>query len=145
MYNLERFITAQKRDYKNALNEIKAGHKQSHWIWYVFPQLKFLGNSYNAKFYGIENLDEAKNYLAHPVLGKNLIEISEELLKLSENNPVVVMNGEIDAMKLKSSMTLFAYISEKNSVFHKVLEKFFGGGFDEKTINLIKIKNSNMR
>lgn len=139
MYDLERFTRAQERDYKIALHEIKAGQKQSHWIWYIFPQLKDLGYSYNAKFYGIENLDEAKSYLAHPVLGKRLTEISEALLNLPENDPVIVMNGNIDAMKLKSSMTLFAYISEKNSVFHKVLEKFFGGGRDEKTINLIKI------
>ncbi len=139
MSDLERFTRAQGRDYKIALREIKAGQKQSHWIWYIFPQLKDLGYSYNAKFYGIENLDEAKNYLAHPVLGKRLIEITEALLNLPENDPIKVMNGNIDAMKLKSSMTLFAYISEKNSVFHKVLEKFFGGGRDEKTINLIKI------
>ena len=138
MYDLERFTLAQEKDYKIALREIKAGRKKTHWIWYIFPQLKDLGYSYNAKFYGIENLDEAKNYLAHPVLGKRLIEISEELLNLPENNPVTVMNGEIDSMKLKSSMTLFAYISEKNSVFHKVLEKFFGGGFDENTIKIIK-------
>ena len=137
-YDLERFVTAQERDYKIALNEIKAGHKRSHWIWYIFPQLKGLGHSYNAEYYGIESIDEAKNYLAHSVLGRRLKEITEELLKLSENNPVAVM-GEIDAMKLQSCMTLFACASgEKDSIFHKVLKKFFCGKTDENTINLIK-------
>ena len=139
MYDLEKFIRAQERDYEIALSEIKAGRKRSHWIWYIFPQLKELGYSYKAKFFGIENLDEAKNYLAHSVLGKRLKEITEALLNLPDNNPVYVMNGEIDAVKLKSSMTLFAYASgEKDSIFHKVLEKFFCGEMDEKTIKLTK-------
>ena len=140
MYDLERFIKAQDRDYKFALSEIKAGRKQTHWIWYIFPQLKDLGRSYNAEYYGIENLGEAKNYLAHPVLGKRLIEITDALLKLSKNDPVDVMNSDMDAMKLKSCMTLFAYASgENNSIFHKVLEKFFDGKMDNNTINLILI------
>ncbi|MBR1486073.1 MAG: DUF1810 domain-containing protein [Synergistaceae bacterium] len=127
MNNLERFVIAQERDYKIALNEIKNGRKRSHWIWYIFPQLKGLGHSYNSEFYGIQDLDEAKNYLSHPVLGKRLIEITEALLALQENDPRIVMNGEIDAMKLKSCMTLFASVSgDENSIFKKVLEKFFG-------------------
>jgi len=138
MYDLERFVNAQERDYEIALSEIKSGHKKSHWIWYIFPQLKDLGFSYRSNFYGIENLDEAKNYLAHPVLGKRLIEISEALLNLSENDPLKVM-GSPDDLKLKSCMTLFACAScEKDSVFNKVLEKFFGGETDKKTLNLIK-------
>ena len=139
MNNLERFLTAQERDYKIALSEIKSGRKRSHWIWYIFPQLKDLGFSYNAQFYGIENLDEAKNYLAHPILGKRLIEISEALLNLPENNPAIVMGGSPDDLKLKSCMTLFAYASGgKDSVFHKVLEKFFNGETDDNTVNLLK-------
>ena len=127
MNNLERFVIAQERDYKIALNEIKNGRKRSHWIWYIFPQLKGLGHSYNSEFYGLQDLDEAKNYLSHPVLGKRLIEITEALLALQENDPRIVMNGEIDAMKLKSCMTLFASVSgDENSIFKKVLEKFFG-------------------
>lgn len=138
MLDLERFIKAQDTDYETALNEIKAGRKKSHWIWYIFPQLQELGRSYNAKYYGIENLDEAKNYLAHSVLGRRLIEISGALLNLSENNPNVVMNGEIDAMKLQSCMMLFAYAcGEKDSVFHKVLEKFFNGETDGNTTKII--------
>lgn len=143
MYDLERFIRAQDEspyeNYERALSEIRAGRKQSHWIWYIFPQLKGLGHSYKAQYYGLENLDEAKEYLAHPVLGKRLIEITEALLSLSENIPARVMNGQIDAMKLQSCMTLFDYASgEENSIFHKVLEKFFSGQRDENTIQKIR-------
>lgn len=141
MYDLERFTQAQARDYEIALNEIKAGRKQSHWIWYIFPQIKNLGHSYNARYYGLENLDEAKSYLSHPVLGKRLIEISEALLTLPENDPVRVMNSDIDAMKLKSSMTIFVMAcEEKDSIFHKVLAKFFDGQLDNVTLNFIREK-----
>ena len=137
MKNLERFVEAQDRGYEIALREMKAGRKQNHWIWYIFPQLKGLGYSDKAKYYGIENFDEAKDYLAHPVLGKRLIEITEVILNLSKNDPIDLMGGQIDAKKLKSSMTLFALASgEKVSVFHKVIEKFFGGKMDEATIKL---------
>ncbi|MBQ7197600.1 MAG: DUF1810 domain-containing protein [Synergistaceae bacterium] len=143
MYKLERFIKAQNEspyeNYERALSEMRAGKKQSHWIWYIFPQLKDLGRSDKAKYYGIENLDEAKEYLAHPVLSKRLIEISEAILKLSKNNPVSLMNGQTDATKLKSCMTLFAYASgDKDSVFCRVLEKFFDGQIDEKTMSIIE-------
>ena len=141
MKNLERFVGAQAnqdRGYKIALSEMKAGRKENHWIWYIFPQLKELGYSDNAKLYGIENLDEAKKYLAHPILGKRLIEITEVILNLSKDDPIALMDDEIDATKLKSSMTLFALASgEKTSVFHKAIEKFFGGKMDEKTLKLI--------
>ncbi len=142
-YNLERFIEAQNEyeTYETALSEIKAGRKRSHWIWFIFPQLKGLGFSYNAQYYGIEDSNEAKEYLEHPVLGPRLLEISEALLKLQENDPAVVMGGSPDDMKLKSSMTLFVAVSENgsvfHSVFHRVLEKFFGGKMDEKTLKII--------
>ncbi len=147
-YNLERFIEAQNEyeTYETALSEIKAGRKRSHWIWFIFPQLKGLGSSYNAQYYGIEDSNEAKEYLEHPVLGPRLLEISEALLKLQENDPAVVMGGSPDDMKLKSSMTLFAAVSEAvsevasthDSVFHQVLEKFFGGKMDEKTLKILR-------
>ena len=151
-YNLERFVEAQNEygTYELALSEIKAGRKRSHWIWFIFPQLKGLGSSYNAQYYGIEDSNEAKEYLEHPVLGPRLLEISEALLKLQENDPAVVMGGSPDDMKLKSSMTLFAAVSEvaseavseaePSSVFHRVLEKFFGGKMDEKTLKIISKK-----
>ena len=154
-YNLERFVKAQNEygTYELALSEIKAGRKRSHWIWFIFPQLKGLGSSYNAQYYGIEDSNEAKEYLEHPVLGPRLLEISEALLRLQENDPAVVMGGSPDDMKLKSSMTLFAAVSEAvsedvsedvsevasthDSVFHRVLEKFFGGKMDKKTLKII--------
>ena len=135
---LERFIKAQNNTYEEALNEIKAGKKRSHWIWFIFPQMKGLGLSHMSQFYGIENIDEAREYLAHPVLGARLVEISEALLNLQENNPAVVMGGSPDDIKLQSSMTLFAAVSDDNSVFHRVLDKFFDGKKDSKTLEILK-------
>ena len=135
---LERFIKAQNNTYEEALNEIKAGRKRSHWIWFIFPQMKDLGFSHMSQFYGIENIDEAREYLANPVLGTRLVEISEALLNLQENDPAVVMGGSPDDMKLQSSMTLFAAVSDDNSVFHRVLDKFFDGKKDTKTLELLK-------
>ena len=134
---IERFISAQEYSYQTALNEIRNGKKVSHWIWYIFPQLKGLGRSYRSEYYGIENVDEAKSYLTHPILGARLLEITEALLNLNENDPLKVM-GNPDDLKLKSCMTLFAYISEDGSIFHQVLDKYFGGGRDESTLSIIK-------
>ena len=134
---IERFISAQEYSYQTALNEIRNGKKVSHWIWYIFPQLKGLGRSYRSEYYGIENVDEAKSYLTHPILGARLLEITEALLNLNENDPLKVM-GNPDDLKLKSCMTLFAYISEDGSIFHQVLDKYFGGGRDERTLSIIK-------
>ena len=136
-YDLERFVSAQKHTYDVALSEIRRGKKKTHWIWYIFPQLKGLGTSYNSEFYGIENVDEAKSYLSHPILGARLREITTAILGLDENDPLKVM-GSPDDMKLKSCMTLFAYVSEDASLFHKVLEKYFGGNKDEVTIHMLK-------
>ena len=134
---VERFISAQEYSYQTALNEIRNGKKVSHWIWYIFPQLKGLGRSYRSEYYGIENVDEAKSYLTHPILGARLLEITEALLNLNENDPLKVM-GNPDDLKLKSCMTLFAYISEDGSIFHQVLDKYFGGRRDERTLSIIK-------
>ena len=140
-HSLERFTDAQNNkeygSYESALNEIKNGRKRTHWIWYIFPQLKGLGHSFNANFYGIDDIHEAREYLAHPVLGARLKEITQALLNLNENDPVKIM-GSIDSMKLKSCMTLFAQVSENDSVFHKVLDKFFNGIQDEKTLQYLK-------
>lgn len=136
-YNLERSFPYHTNDYARALREIRAGRKESHWIWYIFPQLRGLGTSGRSVTFGIENADEAREYLAHPELGHDLKEITSALLELEENDAVKVMGWEIDAMKLKSCMTLFAYISEEGSVFHKVLEKFFGGERDKETLKIL--------
>ena len=134
--DLLRFKNAQALKYEEALKEIKNGEKQSHWMWYIFPQIKGLGYSFNAQYYGIQDLQEAKEYLNDEILGKRLIEISKELLELKTNNATKVF-GYPDDIKLCSSMTLFAYISENDSVFHKVLEKYFDSKMDELTLNII--------
>ena len=134
---LQRFLIAQQYDYDQALREIRAGRKRSHWIWYIFPQLKELGRSETAKAYGIRDMAEAKEYLAEPTLRARLIEISEALLTLPTNDPHAVM-GYPDDMKLRSSMTLFAAADPDCPVFRRVLEKYFGGEPDPRTLALLK-------
>lgn len=131
--DLQRFISAQQRDYETALSEIKNGRKRSHWMWYIFPQIQGLGFSSTSKYYAIKDIHEAEAYLAHPVLGKRLIEISNELLKLSTHNANVVF-GSPDDMKLRSSITLFASVPNADGVFQKVLDKFFNGEKDQLTL-----------
>lgn len=134
---LDRFLDAQEHTYEIALKEIKNGEKETHWMWYIFPQLRGLGKSQMAYAYGINGLEEAKAYLNHPVLSAQLIEICEALLE-HKNGDIEDILGDIDAMKLRSSMTLFAFISEKNSVFFQVLECFYDGKMDEYTLKLIE-------
>ena len=133
--SLDRFVEAQEHMYEIALEEIKNGEKQSHWMWYIFPQIRGLGMSSMAHIYGIAGLDEAKAYLDHPTLSVRLFEISEALLKHKKKRPEAIF-GYTDAMKLRSSMTLFALVSEDDSVFHKVLQAFYNGEMDELTIKL---------
>ena len=134
--SLNRFLEAQKIMYETALEEIKKGEKESHWIWYIFPQLRGLGYSPKAYTYGIDGLEEAKAYLEHPVLSARLIEITEALLTHRGKDIEDIM-GDIDALKLRSSMTLFALISEADSVFHQVLEVFYDSKMDEITLGLL--------
>ena len=133
---LKRFLDAQERDYEQALKEIRSGRKRSHWIWYIFPQLEALGYSSTAKYYGIRDLDEAKAYLAEPTLRARLLEISEALLSLPENDPSIVM-GYPDDLKLRSSMTLFAVADPDCPVFQQVLDKYYGGKPDPRTLELL--------
>lgn len=135
-YNLNRFIVAQERDYPIAMNELKDGRKRSHWMWYIFPQLKHLGHSYTSKFYGISGTEEAVAYLAEPILGQRLREVSEDILDLPTDDAREVF-GSIDAMKLRSSMTLFDIISP-NDVFARVLDKYFNGQRDNRTLTIIQ-------
>lgn len=140
MEGLERFREAQKRDYACALAEIQNGYKESHWMWYVFPQIKGLGRSPIARYYSIEDLDEAIAFLKDPYLGENLREISAELLKKSTDDAEDIF-GVTDAMKLRSSMTLFHFageMCEENRVFYEVLVKFFDGEFDERTLERLE-------
>lgn len=135
---LDRFMKAQEMDYEIALSEIRAGRKRSHWMWYIFPQMKGLGFSSTAQYYAIQNKKEAEEYLAHPVLGKRLLEISEALLEIKSNDAGRVM-GYPDDMKLRSSMTLF-YLVSGEDIFKKVLDKFFDGKIDKKTEELLYAK-----
>lgn len=137
-YNLERFLDAQKNDYATALSEIKNGKKESHWMWYIFPQAMGLGYTSTSIHYSIKDLDEAKAYLDHPVLGKRLIEITNTALKLETNDARQVF-GSPDNLKLKSSMTLFSLVPDADKVFEKVLDKFFDGKKDEKTLQLLGV------
>ena len=134
---MQKFVEAHDRNFQTALEEIKSGRKKSHWMWYVFPQLKGLGVSKTAKFYAIENLEQAKEFLAHPVLGKNLREICSALLDLEEKDAGKIF-GHPDDLKLCSSMTLFDLSSENHdNIFAKVLKEYFGGTKDEWTLSLI--------
>lgn len=136
MYDLNRFIEAQKRDYQNALEEIKNGHKETHWIWYIFPQIEGLGKSTIAKYYSIKNLEEAKLYLENEYLRKNLLEITEVLLNLDINNPTDIF-GTPDDLKVKSCMTLFYYAEPSLDIFKKILDKYYDGLIDAYTILLL--------
>ena len=136
--DLNRFLKAQENDYSTALSEIKAGRKRNHWMWYIFPQVKGLGFSETSKFYAIKDIEEAAAYLKHPVLGERLTEITSELLKLQTNNASEVF-GNPDDLKIKSSLTLFAAITDETSVFREALQKFFGGKEDEQTLKILGI------
>ncbi len=139
--DIQRFVDAQHKDYAKALLEIKQGCKRSHWMWYIFPQIHGLGYSETSKFYAINSIEEVRAYLKNEYLYNNLINICQELLKLDTNNPIVIF-GQVDAMKLKSSMTLFNYICDldktKIKVFSQVLDKYFEGERDIRTINIIR-------
>ena len=134
---LERFVEAQKRDYKVALEEVKNGKKKTHWIWYVFPQMHGLGRSCYANLYGIKNKKEAEEYLKHKILGKRLREVTNALLE-QEGKSADDIFGYPDTMKVKSSMTLFDSISP-NDIFAQVLEKFYDEERCMLTLNLINI------
>ncbi len=136
-YELNRFIRAQSDTYETALSELRRGRKTSHWIWYIFPQLKGLGFSPTAQFYGIGSLDEARAYLANEILRSRLLELSQVLLELQENDIGKIM-GYPDDLKLRSSMTLFQLADPSCNIFQSVLDKFFNGMPDEKTIALCK-------
>ena len=135
--SLERFVKAQENTYKIALNEIRSGKKRTHWMWFIFPQLRGLGKSETSYYYGISGIEEATAYLAHPILSQRLIEITQALLVHKGKSPTSIF-GYIDDLKLQSCMTLFATISEPNLVFHQVLNDFFDGKQDLETLRRIK-------
>ena len=135
--SLSRFLEAQEKFYDIALAEIKNGEKESCWMWYIFPQLRGLGSSRMSYVYGIDGIEEAKEYFSHPILSSRLLEITQALL-IHPNVIIEDLIGDLDVMKLQSCMTLFAFLSEEGSVFHKVLDCFYEGKMDEKTLNMLK-------
>jgi len=143
MNDLKRFLEAQENDFETALAEIRKGRKQSHWMWYIFPQIAGLGFSSTSKFYAIKDRGEAENYLAHPLLGKRLVEISNVLLEV-EGKTANQIFGSPDDVKLKSSMMLFGALENTNPVFRKVLDKYFNGAKDDKTLELIDSRNATL-
>ena len=136
MSELDRFIRAQEYNYSDALKEIKNGKKTTHWMWYVFPQIKGLGKSDTAKLYAIKDLQEAKDYLNNEILSNRLEQVCKALLDL-DCNDVYKIFGSPDDMKLKSSMTLFEIAAPENKIFKRVLDKYFNGERDQKTIEII--------
>ena len=139
MSDLQRFKDAQKMDFDIALAEIQSGHKRSHWMWYIFPQIYGLGFSRMSEYYAIQSLEEAKDFLNDPYLGGNLRKISEALMELDTDDPHQVF-GSPDDLKLLSCMTLFEEAEGSGGVFTRVIEKYFGGRRDEKTVELMERK-----
>lgn len=138
-YDLARFVEAQDRDgtHERALAELRAGAKRSHWMWFVFPQIAGLGHSPTARRYAIASADEARAYLAHPVLGPRLLECTGALTALSGRTARQIL-GDVDAMKLRSSMTLFAHVADAPSPFQRVLDQYFGGVRDPATVQRLQ-------
>ena len=134
MSDLGRFVDAQERVYDDALSELRAGRKTSHWMWFVFPQIAGLGRSPTAQRYAIASLGEAEAYVAHPVLGERLRECARVLAELEGRSAEQVFGG-LDALKLRSSMTLFSRAAPEQPVFGRVLDEFFDGEADEATIS----------
>lgn len=135
-YNLARFVAAQQSVYEDALAELREGYKVTHWMWFIFPQIDGLGQSSMSRYYSIKNEQEARQYLAHPVLGPRLLECAEAVLAI-EGESALDIFGSPDDMKLRSSMTLFACLSRSRSVFTRVLDKYFEGRPDRMTLRLL--------
>ena len=138
MNRLQRFIDAQEGIFHTALAEVMNGRKQSHWMWFIFPQIQGLGFSETAKFYAIKDLTEAAAYLKHPVLGSRLLDFCNTLLGLKSNDAHKIF-GSPDDLKLKSSITLFSVVPGADPVFQAVLNKFFEGKKDEKTLRILAL------
>jgi len=133
---LERFVEAQATVYHTVVAELAMGHKETHWMWFIFPQLKELGRSPMAKYFGIESMDEARAYVAHPVLGSRLVECTKLLLAQRNANAYEIL-GSPDDVKFRSCMTLFSVAAPKESVFKQALDNFFAGKSDEATLKLL--------
>ncbi|MBY4610952.1 DUF1810 domain-containing protein [Rhizobium sp. 9T] len=138
-FNLDRFVEAQNGIYQQALSELQAGRKTSHWMWFIFPQISGLGTSAMAEKYAIRSAEEAAAYLAHPVLSSRLLRCVEAILSVKGRSAHDIL-GSPDDFKLRSSMTLFAAISDHGSPFHRVIERFYEGQFDERTMEILSAR-----
>ena len=136
-FDLNRFVRAQADTYERVLSELERGRKQSHWMWFIFPQLDGLGSSATARLYSIKSEDEARAYLAHPVLGRRLLECAATVLAIEGKSATEIL-GYPDDLKLKSCATLFARVSAPDSVFERILEKFYAGERDSTTLRLLE-------
>lgn len=135
-HDLNRFLQAQNRDYERALSEVKSGRKRSHWMWYIFPQFDGLAFSSTSKHYAIKSVAEAEAYLSHPILGPRLLQCIEAVLGVDGRSAHEIF-GSPDDLKLRSCATLFAFVSPTGSVFEQMLDKFFQGDRDPKTLDLL--------
>lgn len=136
MYDIDRFIKMQELYYEIALSEIKDGYKRTHWIWYIFPQLKGLGQSYNSEYYGLDSVDEVIEYMRNPYLRNNMIEICNELYKLDDSIENIFCYP--DYLKLNSCMTLFEYSIQEEKIFGKIIDKFYNGKRDRVTLEMLE-------
>ncbi len=135
-YNLNRFLTAQEKTYQTVLAELRRGSKRTHWMWFIFPQIAGLGHSPTSEYYSIKSAEEARQYLQHPVLGARLLECARALLDLKGRSASEIF-GFPDDLKLKSSMTLFASVADSEPAFEHVLDRYFDGGRDQHTLDLL--------
>jgi uncharacterized protein (DUF1810 family) len=135
--NLTRFLDAQQNIYPQVVKELQSCKKTSHWMWFIFPQIEGLGNSPTAKYYSLKNIDEAREYLMHPILGKRLFECANIIAEI-ENKTADEIFGAIDTIKLRSCMTLFNFIAPEQKVFADVLKKYFNHEKDELTLSILK-------
>jgi uncharacterized protein (DUF1810 family) len=138
-FDLERFVTAQQQDFENIQAELRQGCKRGHWMWFIFPQLKGLGRSAMAQYYGLSSRTETEAYLQHPLLGPRLVDCTE-LVHRVEGRSIQEIFGEVDAMKFRSSMTLFAEVNHGPSVFVEALKKYYDGHRDQLTLSLLSQK-----
>ncbi len=136
-YNLNRFLSAQQKMYGTALAELRNGSKQSHWMWFIFPQIAGLGHSPTSQYYSIKSADEARQYLHHPILGVRLLECARTLLDLKGKSASEIF-GFPDDLKLRSSMTLFASVADSEPAFEDVLDQYFDGERDQRTLDLLE-------
>ena len=138
-HNLQRFVDAQKGVYESACAELSAARKRGHWMWFIFPQLKELGRSATAQFYGISGREEAQAYLDHPILGQRLRHCTQLLLAL-QGHSIHDILGSPDDLKFRSCMTLFAHITEDNQAFVDAITEYYAGKFDDRTLELLNRK-----